>query len=172
MFYKPKGFTLIELLVVITIIGLLASVVLASFSNARMSARDAKRQTELRSIATALELYRVNYGSYPIGAAGSDRPCWRSNSLTDFTCHPLGRLVQAGYISAVPIDPGRNSYLSFGTLFGCGAAQFYAYWSNGNSYLLGAVQEASGLTGCTQVGSFSGPTATNYTYHYYIKVGL
>lgn len=59
------GFTLIELLVVISIIGLLASTVLASVNSARMKARDARRVADLEQIITALEFYYDNNGSYP-----------------------------------------------------------------------------------------------------------
>jgi prepilin-type N-terminal cleavage/methylation domain-containing protein len=68
---KKKGFTLIELLVVITIIGLLASVVLASLSTARASARDAARVSTVKELQKALELYR--------NANGRNYPCFTLN---------------------------------------------------------------------------------------------
>lgn len=52
-----RGFTLIELLVVIAIIGLLASVVLVSLNSARAKSRDAKRASDIRQFASALEMY-------------------------------------------------------------------------------------------------------------------
>ncbi len=162
-----KGFTLIELLVVIAIIGLLASVVMSSLSNARTKARDTRRMQDLRQIQTALEMYYSSHNAYPSGGAGSDRSCWKNNEGYS-SCHPLGALKDEGLLPQVPYDPGKNGYV--GT--GCGGAQFYSYWSDGQRYLLGAVQESQGNTGCTETGNWSGPNANNYTYQFYIKEGL
>lgn len=60
-----KGFTLIELLVVIAIIGVLASVVLSSLSDARASAQDAKRKTEMNGVRLSMEMYFTKYNKYP-----------------------------------------------------------------------------------------------------------
>jgi prepilin-type N-terminal cleavage/methylation domain-containing protein len=68
-----RGFTLIELMVVIAIIGLLASTVLASLSDARVLARDTARLTEARELMKALELYR--------GANGNVYPCSTGTSI-------------------------------------------------------------------------------------------
>jgi len=62
---QKKAFTLIELLVVIAIIGLLASIVTASFKGARESAYFTVTKGNLRNIALALELYNNDYGDYP-----------------------------------------------------------------------------------------------------------
>ncbi|MFZ4499897.1 MAG: type II secretion system protein [Minisyncoccia bacterium] len=67
---KQKGFTLIELLVVIAVIGILASVVLASLNSARKKGADAKIKSELKQIATALELYYDTYGTYAAVGSG------------------------------------------------------------------------------------------------------
>ena len=63
-FSRTRGFTLIELLVVISIIGFLSSVVLASMQTARYKAKDVALAQNLKSLQTAMELYRETKGSY------------------------------------------------------------------------------------------------------------
>ncbi len=62
---KSKGFTLIELLVVIAIISLLSAIVLASIKSAREKAQITKTVAEMKSLQTALELYKNQFGRYP-----------------------------------------------------------------------------------------------------------
>ena len=69
---EQEAFTLIELLVTIGIIGILASVVLASLGNARSQARDANRLSLAKQYATALELYKGDHGTYPQFPASPD----------------------------------------------------------------------------------------------------
>ncbi len=69
VFKNKHGFTLIELLVVIAVVSLISSAILASLNSARVKARDARRQTDLKQIQVALELYYDSNLSYPFG-------CW------------------------------------------------------------------------------------------------
>jgi prepilin-type N-terminal cleavage/methylation domain-containing protein len=61
---SEKGFTLIELLVVIAIIGTLSGVVLVSLGDARAKARDATRQSDMRQVVSAMQLYYAKYEEY------------------------------------------------------------------------------------------------------------
>lgn len=54
---KSGGFTLLELLVVISVIAILITLGITSYSTAQMKARDAKRKGDLRDIQQALEQY-------------------------------------------------------------------------------------------------------------------
>lgn len=91
-----RGFTIIEILVVVSIIALLSSVLLTSFQEARAKARDAERLREVKEIQNALELYRAQYGLYPISVGW-----WRSSNPTEWDTL---KNVLASYIS-LPNDP-------------------------------------------------------------------
>lgn len=63
-----KGFTLIELLVVVSLIGVLATLVIANLNSARERARDTQRKSDLRNIQTALRLYYNDSSDFPATA--------------------------------------------------------------------------------------------------------
>ena len=66
-----KGFTLIELLVVVAIIGILASVVLASLNSARAKGGDAAVKANLASIRAQAEVVYDSNNCYADGVAAA-----------------------------------------------------------------------------------------------------
>ncbi len=63
-----RGFTLIELLVVVAIIGVLASVVLASLNTARSKGGDAAIKSNLASVRSQAEILYNDWGVYAVDA--------------------------------------------------------------------------------------------------------
>jgi len=127
-----KGFTLIELLVVVSIIEVLSSVVMSSLSEARASARNAKRLTDLRNIQNALELYYLDHNSYPSTSAGAylDPGCANGNGVEEW----IPGLVSGGYMSVLPVDPNPVNQAT-----GATGASCYMYQSqNSDTYILSA----------------------------------
>ena len=68
-----KAFTLIELLLVVVIIGVLAAIMLPSFSGRSEEARITRAKTEIEStLGLALDMYEADTGSYPSTEQGLD----------------------------------------------------------------------------------------------------
>ena len=63
------GFTLVETLVAVSIIVLLVTMGMVSYSAAGRSSRDDKRKADLEQIRSALEIYKSENGVYPSPAA-------------------------------------------------------------------------------------------------------
>jgi type II secretion system protein G len=128
-----KGFTLVELLVVIAILGVLVTIGLASFTSAQAKSRDAKRKADLKQIASALELFYNDVGSYPDSLNGQILGCpssgptmctWGTGQLTD------GKTI---YFKVLPQDPSKGYnyyYLSVAVGSAKQGFQLYAHLEN------------------------------------------
>ena len=60
-----KGFTIVELLIVIVVIGILALLVITTYSGIQQKARNSKRSADMAAIQTQLEAYYQQTGNYP-----------------------------------------------------------------------------------------------------------
>ena len=63
----PRGFTIVELLIVITVIGILAAIVTVAYRGISNRANDTAVQSDLKSLARKMELYKVDNDRYPVG---------------------------------------------------------------------------------------------------------
>lgn len=95
---KNSGFTLIELLVTITIISILTALGLVSYQLILKNSRDAKRQSDLKLIQSALEQYHADQFFYPSSITFG-------GSLTSSTGNPSPPAVVKTYLNVVPTDP-------------------------------------------------------------------
>ncbi len=141
---KQEGFTIIELLVVFAIIGLLATLTIASINTARVKSRDARRISDMRTMVNALEMYFNDNESYPLrDRAFSGNSEW-SGLESDL----------APYLSTMPNDPVDGT--------------FYFYDSEGDGYGIMCGFEHSGnfsLLG-EDNGDFNGLVIGAVTYGY------
>jgi type II secretion system protein G len=62
---RQKGFTLIELLIVVAIIGIIAAIAIPNLLNAINRGRQKRTMGDIRTLATAVEAYTVDFGFYP-----------------------------------------------------------------------------------------------------------
>lgn len=108
MFTRQRAFTIIELLVVMGIIGLLASVVVASIAPAREKARDARRLQDMNTIRSALELYYEANKQYPAFRARTGASSCGTNWCALET-------ALAPFVTTLPRDPSglQTTYLYY-----------------------------------------------------------
>ena len=84
------AFTLIELLIVVAIIAILAAIAVPNFLEAQTRAKVSRVKSDLRTLVTGIESYRVDHNRYP---EGSDNPTRWAASYSTF----LGPLAPGYY---------------------------------------------------------------------------
>jgi len=103
-----RAFTLLEVMIVVFILGLLATIIVPRLVGRTDEARRVKVIADLKSIAQALDLYRLDAGAYPTTQQGLaalvERP----------TAPPApARWNRNGYLDRVPSDPWGRTYVYF-----------------------------------------------------------
>ena len=96
------GFTLVEVLVVVVILGILAAVVIPRIMGRPDDARIVRATQDVAAIVSALNMYRLDTGTYPSSEQGLaaliekpiDADGWRAG----------------GYLDNVPQDPWNRNY--------------------------------------------------------------
>lgn len=101
---KQQGFSLIEIMVVVVILGILAALVVPKIISRPDEARVVKAKQDVLSIQNALDLYKLDNGSYPTTDQG----------LSALVKKPSSNPVPANwqlYLKTVPKDPWGRDYL-------------------------------------------------------------
>jgi len=97
---RAQAFTLIELLIVIAIIAILSAIAIPNFLEAQTRAKVARAMADMRSLATGIESYFVDYNAYPRGRPeGADKPNYVPLSRRMVTL-----TTPVAYITRIPPD--------------------------------------------------------------------
>lgn len=90
---NQRGMSLIEILIVLGIIAGIMGAILNKVFSAGDKANIKQAQTEIKTLAGYIKLYKQEKGEYPTGDQG------------------LQALVDTGYMEEVPQDPWKNDYV-------------------------------------------------------------
>lgn len=94
--YTQRGFTIVELLIVIVVIGILAAITIVAYNGVQQRSRDSRRDSDMHTLKTALEMYQVDNATYPgVCSAGDGYGC----DVTFLTA------ALSAYIKSMPTEP-------------------------------------------------------------------
>jgi general secretion pathway protein G len=99
---SEQGFTLLEIMVVVVIIGLLVAAVAPNFIDQIDTAEISRARTDIRSIETSLNLYRLDNFRYPTTAEGLEALV---NNPGEASAPNWKR-----YLDKIPLDPWERPY--------------------------------------------------------------
>ena len=133
---RQRGFTLIEIMVVVVIIGMLAALVLPRVLGRLDDAGIAKAKSDIRTLSSALKLYKLDNFNYPSTQQG----------LEALVSAPDGEPAaknwkRGGYIERLPADPWGNEYQYLSP----GDKMEFDLWSFGSDARLGGEDVAADI---------------------------
>jgi prepilin-type N-terminal cleavage/methylation domain-containing protein len=108
---RNQGFTIVELLIVIVVIGILALLVITTYSGIQQKARNSQRQTDIATTQTQLEAFFSQNGYYP-SLANMNSDTWLDTNMKSLDKNAL-------------IDPSNTSQSN--DLLAAPAARSYSY---------------------------------------------
>ncbi|WP_215818108.1 type II secretion system major pseudopilin GspG [Zooshikella harenae] len=102
---KQSGFTLIEIMVVVVILGILGALVVPKIMSRPDQAKVTVARSDIASIKTALEMYKLDNHNYPSTDQG----------LEALVSKPSGQPEARnwnpdGYLEKIPVDPWGRPY--------------------------------------------------------------
>jgi len=139
---KNKAFTLIELLVVIAIMTILIGLSAFGLQQARESARDGQRKSDMETIRTGLVMYKSDCNAYPISTGSVATALGNPFSST---CGGTNT-----YIANMPSDPVPGN-------------DYYYISADGFTYTICASLETEGTTVASGCISASCGETCNYS---------
>ena len=99
---STRGFTLIEIMIVVVILGLLATMVMPKVLSKPEQARRTKAKVDIRSIQSALAMFKTDTGRFPTTSEGL-QVLVSSSGIRGYD--------EDGYLERVPTDPWGTRYV-------------------------------------------------------------
>lgn len=156
-------FTLVEMLIVILIIGILAGAILPRITGYLAKTRDLKRQTDLRNVAAAIQMYKDQHWTLPKIHSG-----WEFSPIKYI--YPLF----SSYLDQLPQDPSKTNKIK---LYPCFLSQNSQQgwcqkwlasdkiWLEAGNYMYKTTNKAWILTNAMMlVAKVETPDAANYVF--------
>lgn len=116
-----RGFTLIEILIVVVILGILAAIVIPQFTDASQEAMESSIKSQLQTIRSQIELYRVKNAGSPPATMFDD-------------------LVTGDYLQSAPVNPFNSSTVvsgsagaTVGWIYNSTTGDIFAVYVNGTT---------------------------------------
>jgi general secretion pathway protein G len=137
---RQAGFTLIEIMVVVVILAILGTFAVTNIIDNPDKARVTKAQHDIRTIESALEMYKLDNYNYPSSEQGLRALVERPGGSPEPRNWKSG-----GYMKKLPKDPWGNDYIYMGPQDTGGRVQIVSLGADGQTGGDGLAADISNL---------------------------
>ncbi len=179
-YVKQKGFTIVELLIVIVVIAILAAISVVAYNGIQSRAENAKTVAAVTSWVKALQMYRLDTGSYPsvhscLGDTSTytdshNGRCWGTNTDGTWVVSTTFLSQMSPYLSTYPAPSNKDVHANSGGNQYRGA-MYYRYGAGAERIYVQILGISGSYTNCPDISglgpAFSGASRTNGYSCYY-----